>query len=176
MNENILNYIQQYKSVYTKEAIYQELLKAGHSTADIEAAWVKLNSISDAPAPPAQNESEEKSKAVSQPPARPPAVQATPTQPAEGNKSWVGGVYLLGLIAIPWLASSLGHLEYIIPMLVLALGGGVATIIVFRKRDPALSRALTKTLQFAFVVFVVIPFVIFAIVIGICVVSGTKMG
>lgn len=39
MNENILNYIRQYRNIYTREAVTGELLKAGYQPADIESAW-----------------------------------------------------------------------------------------------------------------------------------------
>lgn len=174
MNENILNYIRQSRGIYTDEAITQELLRAGHSTAEIEAAWNIVRTGSDTSVVPDQSE---KSRSEGQPPAEPRSVQRpTPTQPDERNQHLIAGLYMLGLIAIPFVASSLYLTWLTIPLLIVALGGGIAAVIAFRERDPVLSRALTRTLQFFLVLFVVIPFVIIVIILGICVVTGTKIG
>lgn len=52
MNENILNYIRQYRNIYTREAITGELVRAGYQPSEIEAAWQSIEATPQASPPP----------------------------------------------------------------------------------------------------------------------------
>ena len=44
MNEELVTYIRDHRTTYTREALTAELVSAGHAAADIEAAWAQMES------------------------------------------------------------------------------------------------------------------------------------
>ena len=77
MNPDIVRYIRENRPIYTREAIRQRLLEAGHAEADIDAAWAAVEA--DAPSPPAP---------PAAPPGEPSDAPFTPDQfraPAAGE-------------------------------------------------------------------------------------------
>ena len=42
MNEELVQYIREHRATYTRETLTAQLVAAGHSAADVEAAWTQL--------------------------------------------------------------------------------------------------------------------------------------
>ncbi len=150
MSQELIRYIRENRGVYTNEAISRSLLDAGHDPAVIEAAWRVV-----------EGDEVEASRAWDRSIVRTPSFWLT----------------LLGypavLIGLAALVGYLGAPEYAGLILVAGLGiaGITALGLVIAQRRLAVAAGLGGAL----LLLVLIPFVLFVIVIGICLVSVARM-
>ena len=150
MSQELIRYIRENRGAYTNEAISRNLLDAGHDPAAIESAWrvVEGSEVE------AGRERER-------------TIYKTPS-------FWLT---LLGypavLIGLTVLVGYLGAPEYAALILVAGLGvaGITALGLVIARRRIAVAAGLGGAL----LLLVLLPFVLFVIVAGICLVSVARM-
>lgn len=163
LNQAIISYIREHVSTYTREAITQELLKAGFEQAEIEATWQAF--LTDTP----QSEVE----AVKQ---VPPNVSTAVARQRPGLRFWMTVVgYGLVVIFLAGLLIFWNHLDVAIAFLIIATLAGIVSANIMFNMNPgekrAISITLMATLSLLFVISVVFPFVILVIVAGLCVIG-----
>ncbi len=226
MNENILRYIQQYRQTYTREAITEQLTRAGYNLAEIEAAWVVLEAGTVPPdQPPWQNTApgqqpppglappgavpgqqpppdpfggqrppgwEAPRNQATPPPGSAPGWQAPPggygppggqmyAQPPRpprlrsNPRFWVTFLgYLFGLPALV-AASSAINSDLGTIIFWLGLAGGIIGLLTLHRKDYAVARGLLAALILLIVVPIVLGFIAIVIVLGMCLVVGTRI-
>jgi hypothetical protein len=150
MSQELIRYIRENRGAYTNEAISRGMLDAGHDPAAIEAAWRVV-----------EGDEVEASTARDRTIVRTPSFWLTLLgYPA----------VLIGLMA---LAVYLRAPEY--AGLVLVAGLGLAGITALGLLIAQRRLAVAAGLGGALLLFVLIPFVLFVIVAGICLVSLARM-
>ena len=161
MNPEIVQYILEHRGTYTREAIRQHLIDAGHSPAEVDAAWEAVESSQLPPTPPGEP-SYEAPVAASQDPM--PARARTDASMVRAPVFWLT---LVGFVVVVYL--SLVLFNTIIASAVIWLGGFIAAFILARRNRPvAMGLALGATVAF------LLPFVVVIILLGVCIVTGTS--
>jgi len=106
VNENIINYIRQYRFTYTREAITQQLLKQGYDSAEVETVWqaVEVGTVQSPPPYPGAGASP-----AYQPPVNPnsgptpdqtSSFNSAPNQPSSGYGLGAAPYYFPGQQAV----------------------------------------------------------------------------
>lgn len=184
MNERALQYIRQYRGIYTREAINQQLIANGIAPAEIEEAWQAVEAEATATpglpdyAPPSYGPP----PGISGGPGPggpyynlPPQGYGRPFQPRPRLRNnpqfwltfiaFIIGVPLLGL-GLLYLSNNVGiYFGYLIYGLLVA--GGVGAV-YYKDKNWAVSRGLLYGLITVIVVPVVATFVFVVIIFGIC--------
>jgi hypothetical protein len=168
MNPEVLRYIQENRGTYTREAITQTLLDAGHSRADIDAAWAAAEPEADTP--PLQPATPPVSPAglvVEDEAPEAPTVQRVLRTP----RFWVSFVaYTVLSIGLMVGFGALGVAAFLLPLYLLALVAGLVAGIVLWRRDRPVAMGLASA---ALLVFI-LPFAFILIFAGLCIVQGYR--
>lgn len=167
-NPNLIQYIEQHRAQYTREAIDKQLLDAGYSRADIDAAWNEIEAGAtgeQAVPPPAVTQSSQQL-----PPTQQRRLLATPV-------FWLGlfGVLVLqyGIAALffPAINYENGSSVFVPIVGVLTCGVPIALLIAGSLLLKS-NRPLALGLLYGLLIFdVIIPFIGAIIIFGICVAS-----
>ena len=176
INPNIIQYIQQYRTIYTREAIDRQLAVAGYNHAEVEEAW-RMLAASEAPttdAPPEAMPPMPGSRWGDDPAYEPPKSKRFVNTPGFWFTLLGFIVLSYGLpILVGWLLSlnldtqrnaGLGSTA---TFGVLQLGGIVGGLLLLGRRRPVAMGLLIGVLM----VVVVLPIVSFCILFGICLVG-----
>jgi hypothetical protein len=205
VNPDIIRYIRENRPIYTREAIRRRLLEAGHSEADIDAAWAAVET--DEPAPPVPPAAEPAAsytpeqfrapaadetgstapppagaqpQAVVQPPAAGPRRRGFPA--ASSPAFWLSliGFVLVMYIVAPLIGAAATGIDDTgvaggVIWLILWLGGLVAGLVLLRRNEPV---ALGLLIGFALVVGlpIALGFIAIVIIAGICLVVAVSGG
>jgi hypothetical protein len=181
MNERALQYIRQYRGIYTREAISQQLIANGISPAEIEGAWQAVEAEATATpglpdyAPPSYGPPTGGPGAGGQYYNLPPQGYGRPFQPRPRLRNnpqfwltfiaFVIGVPLLGLLLL-YLSTNVGtYLGYLIYGVLIAAGVGA---VYYKDKNWAVSRGLLYGLITVIVVPAVAAFVYVVVIFGIC--------
>lgn len=173
MNDNVINYILQNRSRYTREGIDRELQRAGFTPEQIAAAWQAVESGYVPPPPGAMPPNQ----SYGPPPgySGPPIMQQQRPRYTRNRWFWITlvgylvGVSGLGLVA---LAQNSGDLFGVYVTAVLL--GTVLGIVLLNRRNQAAMQGLLWGLLSLFIISVVLPFVALVVVFGICLVNGGR--
>lgn len=176
MNQNIPQYIRQNRDTYTREAIDRALVGAGYDPAEVQAAWAAVESEQAIPVPPGEV------GAPGQPKSR--WGDDTLAEPRRRNVASTGQFWLTlgGFIAASYIGTSLlvwiiTQIPYdssgafgLIPLAfygALQLGALIAGIAFFNRNPPVAYGFLFGLLT----VNILLPFIGFFILFGICLYS-----
>ena len=170
MNPEIVQYILEHRDTYTREAIRQHLIDAGHAPEEVDAAWEEVEA-GRLPAPPA-------SEAVGARPASVGQPDTVPVPPAtrlvNSPAFWFTLIgFIIAVYALPFvlaailpLPSGSRGITAGLTFGLLWLGGLVAALILARRNRPV---AMGLALGFAGVFL--LPFTLVMVVLGICLVA-----
>ena len=168
MNPDIIRYIQEQRGTYTREAIRQHLIDAGHAPEEVDAAWEAVES-GQLPPPPASDAVEVRPASIGQPAAAPGAPPAR--RLVQSPVFWltlvifVILVYVLPFVVAGLLPGQAGEAGWSAFGL-LWVGGLIGGILLLRA-----NRAVGMGLVFGFVGVILLPFVVVIILLGICIVA-----
>ncbi|HYP42064.1 MAG TPA: hypothetical protein VEX13_17040 [Chloroflexia bacterium] len=180
MNQNIPKYIRQNRDTYTREAIDRALVDGGYDPAEIQAAWTAIESEQAIPTPPGEG------RVPGQPTSR--WGDDTIAEPRRRSVASTGQFWLTlgGFIAASYVVT--GFLWWIILQIpydsrggfdamplafygVLQLGALIAGIAFFNRNPPVAYGFLFGLLT----VNILLPFVAFFILLGICLYSFSSI-
>jgi hypothetical protein len=175
INPNIIQYIRQYRSVYTREAIDRQLAAAGYDPAEVEQTWWLLeNEMPTTDAPPEAMPPMPGSRWGDDPAHDPPKSRRFANTPAFWFTLLGFIVLSYGLpILLGWLLSLNFDTQRNAGLFstatfgLLQLGGIVGGLLLLGRRRPAAMGLLIGVLT----VVVVLPIVSFCILFGICLVG-----
>jgi hypothetical protein len=191
MNERALQYIRQYRGIYTREAITQQLIANGIPPEEIEEAWQAVeagaNSTPGLPnyepptyAPPSGTSAG--SPGGGQYYNLPPQGYGRPFQPRPRLRNnpqfwltflgFVIGTPLLGLLLVYLSNRFSSFFAYLIYAVLVGAGVGA---IYYKDKNWAVSRGLLYGLITVIVVPVVAIFVFFVIIFGICIFGNYRI-
>lgn len=159
MNNHIVHYILQNRQRYTREAIDRELQKAGFPPEQIAAGWQAVESGYVPPPPGAFNG---------------PPLQQRPPRYSSNPWFWImllGYAILVPTIGALLIGYNLQNL--VVFYLAAVLIGTVVGLVMLDKRNRPAARGLLWGLLTLVIVFVVLPFIAFVIIAGVCIVTGT---
>ncbi len=168
MNPEIVQYIREHRGTYTREAIRQHLIEAGHAPEDVDAAWAAVEA-GQLPAPPASDAVEVRPASIGQPaaaPGLPPARRLV-----QSPVFWltlvifVILVYVLPFVVAGMLPGQEGEAGWS-TFALLWLGGLIGGLLLARANRP-----VGMGLVFGFVGVILLPFVVVLIILGICIVA-----
>ncbi len=168
MNPEIVQYIREHRGTYTREAIRQHLIDAGHAPEEVDAAWEAVES-GQLVAPPASDAVEVRPASVGQSAAAPgvPASRRLVQSPVFWLTLviFIILVYVLPFIVagvVPGQAGEAGWSAFAL----LWVGGLIGGLLLARS-----NRAVGMGLVFGFVGVILLPFVVVIILLGICIVA-----
>ncbi len=185
MNERILEYIRQYRGIYTREAITRQLINNGFTAEQVEEAWKTVEAASGPTAglpeynPPSYAPPPPGSGPANFQGFPPGANYGRPYQPRprlrNNSQFWLA---LIGVIfGLPIVAGVLSYFAgsyTAYPSALVTIGVLVAGI-YYSNKNYALSRGLLYGLLVVVVLPMVLGFIAIVIIFGICLVGGYRI-